>query len=124
MESTSFFLVTMSLPGEPIGMGQFRIAYYRGFETVRADSGEDVDADAFARYLVWEYRLPTGSYYIAETSPKPLWSRSIPNWEVPSPEKLFTGSWRTFQMSDHLPLRVELKIDFSDQYLKKQKKTK
>lgn len=26
--------------------------------------------------------------------------------------------WRTYQMSDHLPLWVELKIDFSDQYLK------
>ena len=26
--------------------------------------------------------------------------------------------WRTFQMSDHMPLWVELKIDFSDQYLK------
>ena len=45
-----------------------------------------------------------------------------PNTEPSSPEKLFTGSWRTFQMSDHLPLWVELKIDFSDQYLKKQKK--
>ena len=45
-----------------------------------------------------------------------------PNTEVSSPAKLFAGSWRTFQMSDHLPLWVELKIDFSDQYLKKQKK--
>lgn len=26
--------------------------------------------------------------------------------------------WRTFQMSDHMPLWVEMKIDFSDQYLK------
>jgi len=25
--------------------------------------------------------------------------------------------WRTFQMSDHLPLWVELEIDFSDSYL-------
>jgi len=25
--------------------------------------------------------------------------------------------WRTFQMSDHLPLWVELKIDFSNEYL-------
>lgn len=44
-----------------------------------------------------------------------------PNTMLSTPEKLFTGSWRTFQMSDHLPLWVELKIDFSDQYLKKQK---
>ena len=31
----------------------------------------------------------------------------------------FTKKWRTFQMSDHLPLWVELKIDFSDEYLNK-----
>ena len=34
-------------------------------------------------------------------------------------KKYFTKKWRTFQMSDHLPLWVELKIDFSDEYLKK-----
>ena len=47
---------------------------------------------------------------------------SVPNTTHTTLEKYFTGSWRTFQMSDHLPLWVELKIDFSDQYLKKQKK--
>jgi exonuclease III len=31
--------------------------------------------------------------------------------------KKYYEKWRTFQMSDHLPLWVELKIDFSDQYL-------
>lgn len=34
-------------------------------------------------------------------------------------EKYYLSKWRTFQMSDHLPLWVELKIDFSDQYLKR-----
>jgi len=29
----------------------------------------------------------------------------------------YYNEWRTFQMSDHLPLWVELEIDFSDQYL-------
>ena len=29
----------------------------------------------------------------------------------------YYGEWRTFQMSDHLPLWVELEIDFSDNYL-------
>jgi len=29
----------------------------------------------------------------------------------------FATIWRTFQMSDHLPLWVELQIDFSDAYL-------
>ena len=27
------------------------------------------------------------------------------------------GEWRTFHASDHLPLWVELKIDFSAEYL-------
>jgi endonuclease/exonuclease/phosphatase family metal-dependent hydrolase len=34
-------------------------------------------------------------------------------------EKYFVTNWRTYQMSDHLPLWVELKIDFSNQYLEK-----
>jgi endonuclease/exonuclease/phosphatase family metal-dependent hydrolase len=38
-------------------------------------------------------------------------------------EKYFLTSWRTYQMSDHLPLWVELKIDFSNQYLEKIKAT-
>jgi len=29
----------------------------------------------------------------------------------------YRTSWRTFEMSDHLPLWIELKIDFSNQYL-------
>ena len=31
----------------------------------------------------------------------------------------YMGTYRTFQMSDHLPLWIELQIDFSDQYLKR-----
>ena len=33
-------------------------------------------------------------------------------------EKYYLKSWRTYQMSDHLPMWIELKVDFSDQYLK------
>ena len=33
----------------------------------------------------------------------------------------YMGTYRTFEMSDHLPLWVELKIDFSNQYLNKLK---
>jgi hypothetical protein len=32
--------------------------------------------------------------------------------------KYYLSSWRTFQISDHLPLWIELQVDFSDQYLK------
>jgi exonuclease III len=34
----------------------------------------------------------------------------------------YLSIWRTFQMSDHLPLWVELKIDFSNQYFGKDKR--
>lgn len=32
-------------------------------------------------------------------------------------EKYYLNTWRTFQMSDHLPRWVKLRIDFSDEYL-------
>ncbi|MFC1619297.1 hypothetical protein ACFL45_05065 [Candidatus Neomarinimicrobiota bacterium] len=32
-------------------------------------------------------------------------------------KKYYTRKWRTFQMLDHLPLWVELKIDFANDYL-------
>lgn len=35
----------------------------------------------------------------------------------PQINQYYLSKWRTFQMSDHLPMWVELKIDFSDQYL-------
>ena len=36
-------------------------------------------------------------------------------------EKYYMTTWRTFEMSDHLPLWVELQVDFSDRYLEKLK---
>jgi exonuclease III len=39
-------------------------------------------------------------------------------------EDYYRETWRTFQMSDHYPLWVELQIDFSDEYLAKLKKKK
>lgn len=34
-------------------------------------------------------------------------------------KRYYTRAWRTWQMSDHLPLWVNLEIDFSDAYLKR-----
>ena len=34
-------------------------------------------------------------------------------------EQYYKTTWRTFEMSDHLPLWIELKVDFSDQYLER-----
>jgi endonuclease/exonuclease/phosphatase family metal-dependent hydrolase len=38
-------------------------------------------------------------------------------------QSYYLTNWRTFQMSDHLPLWIELKIDFSNQFLKNIPKT-
>ena len=34
-------------------------------------------------------------------------------------ENYFLNTWRTYQISDHLPLWIELQVDFSNQYLNK-----
>jgi endonuclease/exonuclease/phosphatase family metal-dependent hydrolase len=39
--------------------------------------------------------------------------------ELGDNKKYYREKWRTFQMSDHLPMWVELKVDFSDRYLEK-----
>lgn len=39
--------------------------------------------------------------------------------ELAGRAKYYMKEWRTWQMSDHLPLWVELKIDFTDRYLKR-----
>lgn len=44
-----------------------------------------------------------------------------PKWGADDAKRktYFTKKWRTWQMSDHLPLWVELNIDFTEKYLKK-----
>ena len=44
-----------------------------------------------------------------------VWERTLA--DETELEKYYEESWRTFHASDHLPLWVELKIDFSDEYL-------
>jgi endonuclease/exonuclease/phosphatase family metal-dependent hydrolase len=40
--------------------------------------------------------------------------------DTPAKRKTYyTKEWRTWQMSDHLPLFIELRIDFTDKYLKR-----
>ncbi len=39
--------------------------------------------------------------------------------DTPKNKEYYLKVWRTFQMSDHLPMWVELKIDFADDYLRK-----
>ncbi len=53
------------------------------------------------------------SYYDSSTI-KPKWGADDAKRKT-----YFTKKWRTWQMSDHLPLWTELNIDFTEKYLKK-----
>jgi len=50
------------------------------------------------------------------------WDKTL-DWpskkKVLSRAEYYTKQWRTWQISDHMPLWLELKIDFTDDYLKK-----
>jgi endonuclease/exonuclease/phosphatase family metal-dependent hydrolase len=56
--------------------------------------------------------------------PKDPWenTRGWPDeTRILSRDEYFREQWRTWQMSDHMPLWAELKIDFTDDYLEKTK---
>ncbi|WP_373488708.1 endonuclease/exonuclease/phosphatase family protein [Blastomonas sp.] len=62
-------------------------------------------------------------YHIAEATGRPMqsWDETM-NW--PHNDRKLTRAeyfqqWRTWQMSDHLPLWVELEIDFTEDYLER-----
>jgi endonuclease/exonuclease/phosphatase family metal-dependent hydrolase len=48
---------------------------------------------------------------------KPVAIKMYADSHKPMPKNWKFDNWRTFQMSDHLPLWIELRIDFTDQYL-------
>ena len=67
---------------------------------------------------------PTMSKTIKDSNAKKSASDQSTLYEdrTPSQQNRYYGAWRTFQMSDHLPLWVELKIDFSAEYLERKAK--
>jgi hypothetical protein len=71
-----------------------RAGTFRFFDAVFRDNDED-----FAAYRE----------IIPEDKANDLWNGG--------PHGYYVSQWRTWQMSDHLPLWVELKVDFSDHYL-------
>jgi endonuclease/exonuclease/phosphatase family metal-dependent hydrolase len=77
-----------------------RAGAFRFFDAVFRDNDED-----FAAY----------QSFMAEEKANDLWNGG--------PRGYYTTQWRTWQMSDHLPLWVELKVDFSDRYLEAIRKT-
>ena len=68
-------------------------------------------------------------YEAAKASGRPMdsWDKTL-NWpandRVLTRKEYFEDQWRTWQMSDHLPLWIELQIDFTDEYLERLAKTR
>ena len=56
------------------------------------------------------------------TTYQPFFEEKYRNGTGKEVQKYYNKTYRTFQMSDHLPLWVELKVDFSEQYLDELKK--
>lgn len=64
----------------------------------------------FTKSVYTEDDLPVYKLYFNDKNVVGKTDKQIKNY--------YLKTFRTFQMSDHLPLWVELKVDFSDQYLK------
>ena len=61
-----------------------------------------------------EYDILKAEYNKTNAGKKPVLPKKpkepqVPNTTHTTKEEYFTGTWRTHQMSDHLPLWVELK---------------
>jgi endonuclease/exonuclease/phosphatase family metal-dependent hydrolase len=64
--------------------------------------------------------------YIYSLEDEALYAQEMgePYSKIPTPQKKTTyyKTWRTYQMSDHLPKWIEIKIDFGEEYLSKKAK--
>jgi exonuclease III len=81
--------------------------------TVYSEKEQDSGAFNFTQSVYTLQDLKTYLPYFPEKNVKGKSQKEI--------EKYYLTTWRTFQISDHLPLWTELKIDFSNQYLEKLK---
>jgi len=78
--------------------------------TVFSEGNQKAGAFDFAKTVYREQDLETYKGYFLD---------KIEGKTEQKIKEYYLSTWRTFQISDHLPLWVELKIDFSNQYLKK-----
>jgi hypothetical protein len=72
-------------------------------------------AGAF-NFFDFVYRLDDKEIYLPYMTNYEITTKGEPRSEQ-SKKNYYQTYWRTHQMSDHLPLWVELKIDYSDRYL-------
>jgi endonuclease/exonuclease/phosphatase family metal-dependent hydrolase len=70
------------------------------------DRLEDCNAGVFNYYK-----------YVYRENQSELYAPDVPQTKAGEPGKF--KDWRTYQMSDHLPMWIELRVDFSREYLKR-----
>ena len=115
LEKNSFF-VPDSIKTHPTDLGQTKHYDQIAFNfklnskmTVFSEGEQKSGAFNFAESVYTKEDLDIYKQYFPEKNVKDKTEKDI--------QKYYLTSWRTFQMSDHLPLWAELKIDFSDEYL-------
>ena len=81
---------------------------------VQLSGGENFKGGATTAKLKAVYTADEAETYF------PL-GKSNGKWPTTATERetYFEKEWRTWQMSDHLPLFIELRIDFTEKYLKR-----
>ncbi|MCL2664626.1 MAG: endonuclease/exonuclease/phosphatase family protein [Defluviitaleaceae bacterium] len=79
--------------------------------TVFSEGKQHAGAFDFTESVYTADDLPVYSGYFPEKYTKDKTDKQISTY--------YMSNWRTFEMSDHLPMWIELKVDFSNQYLKK-----
>jgi len=79
--------------------------------TIFSETNQHAGAFNFAESVYTKADLDIYRQFFDEKYTKGKTEKQISNY--------YMSKWRTFQMSDHLPLWIELKVDFSNQYLDK-----
>ena len=92
---------------------QQRAGAFNFTKSVFRDSDEVSDYDIYINHYLDSY---LGE--LSKTNAKLTAKGKPENDDTVEGRRAFFRGWRTYQMSDHLPLWVELTIDFSDQFLK------
>lgn len=118
LKSTSFF-VPDQLKDKPTDLGGTKyydqIAFKVKDEDMLIFSKRKGKAGAF-RYTDVVFRDDELETYKPHIDPSKIRGKSPKQIQ-----SYYDSKWRTFQMSDHIPLWAELQIDFSEEYLEKSK---
>ena len=115
LEKNGFFIPS-SIKQHPTDLGQTKhydqIAFHLKLNpamTIFSEEAQRAGAFNFTQSVYTTHDMDIYRKYFPEKNVKGKTEEQI--------QKYYMSTWRTFQISDHLPLWAELKIDFSNEYL-------